>query len=204
MSDWYYLRDGGQFGPMPWAELWRQGQSGELRPSDLVWREGMPEWRTAASVPSLFPASPPAPAAPAPQRTYAPAPQAVAPQPQAAAAPQSQAATYGQGVPHPAAYPAYPGAKPVPPRSSGDEQLTRWLLPVGRSPWAIAAGYLGLLSFLVVFAPFALVTGIVALIDIKKNPQKHGMGRAIFGIVMGALGSIILGVMLVALAADPS
>ena len=61
MSDWYFLRDGGQFGPMPWEEIWRRGQSGELRPSDLVWKDGMPEWRVAASVPNLFPASQPAP-----------------------------------------------------------------------------------------------------------------------------------------------
>ena len=43
-----------------------------------------------------------------------------------------------------------------------------------------------------IFAPFALITGILAVLDIKKNPEKHGMGRAIFGIVMGTLFSIIL------------
>jgi hypothetical protein len=34
--------------------------------------------------------------------------------------------------------------------------------------------------------------GIIAVIDIKNHPEKHGMGRAIFGIVMGTLGSIML------------
>jgi hypothetical protein len=33
--------------------------------------------------------------------------------------------------------------------------------------------------------------------DLKKHPDKHGMGRAIFGIVMGALGTIGLVVFLV-------
>ena len=199
--NWYYLRDGGQVGPMAWADLWRCGQTGQLRPSDLVWRDGMPEWRTAASVPGLFPASQPAPAA-APQSTYAPAPQS-APQPQAAPYRQAPQPQYAQGAQYPAGYPG--AAQPMaPPGPSGDEQLTRWLLPVGRSMWAIMAGYFGLLSILGIFAPLALVTGIMAVVDIKRNPNKHGMGRAIFGIVMGAIFSIILASMLLAWVAEKS
>ena len=76
----------------------------------------------------------------------------------------------------------------------------RWLLPVGRSGWAIAAGYLGLFSVIPIFAPIALIISIVAIRDIKKNPQRHGMGRAIFGLVMGILGSLGLCMMVVALA----
>ncbi len=77
----------------------------------------------------------------------------------------------------------------------------RLLLPVGRSMWAIIAGYLGLFSVLLVFAPGALICGVLAVSDIKKSRNgptpKHGMGRAIFGIVMGVLGTIGLIVMLV-------
>jgi GYF domain 2/Domain of unknown function (DUF4190) len=185
MSDWYFLRDGGQFGPLSWQDLWRHGQKGELRPADLVWTEGMPEWRTAASIPGLFPASQPPQAQPQP-----------APVPQSAYAPAPQAAPAPAPVPAPQASPYYhqPQASPqhVPQRPIGDDPLMRMVLPVGRSAWAIAAGYLGLLSFLVVFAPLALAAGIFALVDIKQNPHKHGLGRAIFGIVMGALGSIFL------------
>lgn len=68
----------------------------------------------------------------------------------------------------------------------------RMVLPVGRSPWAIAAGYLGLFSLLVLPAPFALATGILALHDIRSDPHKHGKGRAIFGIVMGTIGTLAL------------
>jgi hypothetical protein len=68
----------------------------------------------------------------------------------------------------------------------------RILLPVGRSGWAIAAGYLGLFAFLVVPAPLALVAGILAVIDIRRHPEKHGMGRAVFGIAIGALGTGLL------------
>ena len=60
----------------------------------------------------------------------------------------------------------------------------RLLLPVGRSPWAIAAGYFGLLSVLFVPAPLAVIFALAAIYDIRRHPRKHGMGRAIFGLVM--------------------
>jgi hypothetical protein len=73
-----------------------------------------------------------------------------------------------------------------------DNPEMRMLLPIGRSPYAIIAGYLGLFSLIIFPAPFALIFGILAVRDIKKNPKKHGMGRAIFGIVMGTIFSFIL------------
>lgn len=75
--------------------------------------------------------------------------------------------------------------------------VTRALLPVGRSGWAIAAGYLALFSMLPVFGIGALATGVVALRDIRRNPHKRGRGRAIFGIVMGSIMSLIYLVLLV-------
>ena len=74
----------------------------------------------------------------------------------------------------------------------------RILLPVGRSGYAIAAGYLGLLSPLFVFAPLALLFGLLAIRDIKRNPKKGGMGRAIFGTVMGAIFTLLVIVALLA------
>jgi hypothetical protein len=78
------------------------------------------------------------------------------------------------------------------------------LLPVGRSGWAVAAGYLGLISVLLVPAPFALLTGILAVREMRRNPRKHGMGRAVFGIVMGALFSVLLVLALVGILASMS
>ena len=78
------------------------------------------------------------------------------------------------------------------PADLGEDAAMRLLLPVGRSGWAIAAGYAGLLSPLCVFAPVALVLGLVAIWDIRQHPKRHGMGRAIFGVVMGALFSLVL------------
>jgi hypothetical protein len=79
----------------------------------------------------------------------------------------------------------------------GDDPLMRAILPVGRSGWAIAAGYLGLFAVLMLPAPFALATGVIAIVDIRKHPDRHGMGRAIFGVVMGVLFSAILVALLV-------
>jgi hypothetical protein len=73
----------------------------------------------------------------------------------------------------------------------------RMLIPVGRSAWAIAAGYAGLFAIACFPAPIALILGIVAIRDIKKHPQRHGMGRAIFGLAMGVIFSIVLLVVLV-------
>lgn len=87
-----------------------------------------------------------------------------------------------------------PGPPPLPAQQSkpiGDDVGMRMLLPVGRSGWAIAAGYCGLFAFIGIGAPFALIFGIIALFDIKKSKTtdrpKFGMGRAIFGILTGAI-----------------
>jgi hypothetical protein len=82
-----------------------------------------------------------------------------------------------------------------------DGPLMRAMLPVGRSFWAIVAGYLGLGSVLLLPAPFAIMFGILAIRDIKANPHLHGLGRAWFAIVMGTLGSAALALMMVSMLA---
>ena len=82
----------------------------------------------------------------------------------------------------------------------GDDPAMRLLLPVGRSGWAIAAGYLGLFSICGIFAPLALITGIIGIVDIRSHPHRHGIGRCIFGIVMGALGTALMILALIAMA----
>jgi predicted RNA-binding Zn-ribbon protein involved in translation (DUF1610 family) len=79
----------------------------------------------------------------------------------------------------------------------GDDTLTRMLIPVGRSALAIAAGYAGLFAILFLPAPLALLLGILAIRDLRKHPEKHGMGRAIFGLVSGALFTTLIVVFLV-------
>jgi hypothetical protein len=80
----------------------------------------------------------------------------------------------------------------------GADPLVRALIPVGRTPLSIIAGYLGLGALFCVPAPIALAVGIWAVIDLKKRPGMHGMGRAWFGIVTGAVGTACLLLWLVA------
>ena len=77
-----------------------------------------------------------------------------------------------------------------------DDPGMRLLLPVGRTGLSIAAGYAGLFAVTLVLAPFALFLGILALRDLKARPEKLGKGRAVFGVVMGLLGTIGLLAML--------
>lgn len=93
-----------------------------------------------------------------------------------------------------------PGYYGQPPRPIEDEPGIRWILPVGQSGWAIAAGYLGLFSAICFPAPLAVVCGIMAIRDLRRNPRLSGWGRAIFGLVMGLIGSAGLVMMLVGLA----
>jgi hypothetical protein len=81
----------------------------------------------------------------------------------------------------------------TPPRDRGVEAL----LPVNRTGLAIAAGYAGLFSILLIFAPLALVLGVLALHDLSTKPNVGGRGRAWFGVVAGVLGTFGLLVVLV-------
>lgn len=81
-------------------------------------------------------------------------------------------------------------AAPSAASSAAANPALRMLVPIGRSWLAILAGYLGILSLLLVPAPLALVAGIAALGQLKKNPELYGKGRAWFGIVAGSLGTI--------------
>jgi hypothetical protein len=168
---WYYSEHGRQAGPVAATALREMASSGRLGAQDLVWREGMGNWMPVSTVPELA-ASLPVPAASWP----------VAPPPLPAgfAPPSPRAPIDYRGMPQP-----YP--------STGGDPSMRWLIPVGRSGWAIAAGYLGLFSFFGGFlGPVAVIVSIVAIRDIKRHPDRHGMGRAIFGLIAGILGTFLL------------
>jgi len=72
----------------------------------------------------------------------------------------------------------------------------RILLPVGRSGWAIAAGYAGLFALLVLPAPIALILGVLGWRDIWRSKgtaaPKYGMGRVVFALITGVLGTGLL------------
>ena len=171
-DQWFYSQQGQQRGPVTLDELRALLAGGQVMWSEMVWSAGMVNWSPANQVAALRPP----PSAAAPGNLPPPLP--------------PQAMNYAGPIPRSERY-----------HDVGDDPRMRMLIPVGRSPWAIIAGYLGLLSPLIIFAPFALIVSIIAMRDIKRN-KSHGMGRAVFGLIMGGLCTIAAGVMIVAIIAD--
>jgi hypothetical protein len=50
---WYYSKNGNQLGPVAQGELISKLASGEVSPTDLVWKDGMGDWIPAAQVADL-------------------------------------------------------------------------------------------------------------------------------------------------------
>jgi Interferon-induced transmembrane protein/GYF domain 2 len=50
---WYYSKNGMQLGPVAEEELKAKGISGELLATDLVWKEGMADWKPLGQVPEF-------------------------------------------------------------------------------------------------------------------------------------------------------
>lgn len=71
--EWYIAREGAQHGPLSDIEMRKFVELGHLRPNDLVWRAGFPDWQKGAQV---FPEL----AAPTPVQRPVTAPPAAAPQ----------------------------------------------------------------------------------------------------------------------------
>src|SRR5689334_5205156 len=49
-AEWYYSTNHQQLGPVPVETLRQMLAGGQVRPSDLVWTEGMPQWTPAGAV----------------------------------------------------------------------------------------------------------------------------------------------------------
>ena len=87
---------------------------------------------------------------------------------------------------------------------SHEDRNIKWIMPVNVSGWAIASGYLGLFAVIAIGAPFAVITGILALRDIKLHPGRNGKGRAIFGLVMGVIFSLLYGLLIATMISNKS
>jgi hypothetical protein len=54
MDEWYYTKNNQQMGPVSWDELKQLADSGVLKPSDMVWKEGLVNWVKAEKREGLF------------------------------------------------------------------------------------------------------------------------------------------------------
>lgn len=53
MADWYWMRNGEKHGPVDTAGLKQLAQTGQLQPTDTIWREGLPNWVPASQANGL-------------------------------------------------------------------------------------------------------------------------------------------------------
>jgi len=52
--NWYYSKNGQQVGPVSDFDIQAKAKSGEILPTDLVWKEGMPDWKPLSQMPELL------------------------------------------------------------------------------------------------------------------------------------------------------
>jgi hypothetical protein len=77
------------------------------------------------------------------------------------------------------------------PENNSEAKFVHALVPINRSGWAIAAGYVALFGIIPIgISLIAMILGIIGLIDIKKHPEKLGRGRCIFALIVGAIFTV--------------
>ncbi|HEY1586378.1 MAG TPA: DUF4339 domain-containing protein [Polyangia bacterium] len=72
-----------------------------------------------------------------------------------------------------------------------DDAALAYILPVGRSGWAIAAGYVGLMSLLPMVSYAGIAVSAIAAWQLKRHPEKRGWGRVITGFAISVPMSLL-------------
>lgn len=142
MKQWYYAHQGERKGPVDAGTLQNLYRQGHIRPDDLVWQEGMPDWCKASSVQLL-------------QTTGSSDPQTVSPTTSPA--------------------PILPPV-PVKPQESTLAIVALVSGIISLPGLFICCGFIGLVP---------VITGHLALSEIRKNPSLAGKGIAKAGLIMG-------------------
>jgi hypothetical protein len=162
MADqWYYGKDGQQQGPVDEATIKSLLASGQLAPSDLVWKEGMANWAAASTLPEFANAAPPAPQYGQPQYGQPAAPQY--------GQPQYGQPQYGPPTGYPMGY-----GQGVDPSKQGK---------------ATTAMVLGIVSIVLCICPLiGLGCGIPAIIVGNGAKDAPNAGQAKAGVICGIVG----------------
>jgi hypothetical protein len=175
VAEWYYTEQGQRRGPVTWEQLRQLALGGQLRPADLVWKNGMAQWSAASSQSSLFEVAPP----PAPL----PPPAAVAPPPPPPAAPERQVSPSAPSKPAPATTTPFPSpaalAKEDPksasakdaPKSAQPSPAPTRAAKRGMSP-AMKLGLLAGCSGVAILGLCCGVAGILYFLSGQSNEEK--------------------------------
>jgi hypothetical protein len=175
----YYVgKNGQQTGPFTLEQVQAKYASGEISPTDLMWKEGTADWKAASEFSEL--------AAPAPSSFPAPGP------------------SFGQPASTPVSTTVLPPSSSIPGAMNTGYPIPG---PVGprQNPMAITGMVLGIVSILTVCCcygfPFnvaGIVFSIIGLTQINKDPiNQLGKPLALTGLILSIL-SIVLVVALLA------
>ena len=167
---WKVRHEGREFGPISEAALQALARSGRLKPATLVWREGLPDWTPAGSVPGLL-APPPTPSL-RPRDPVAATPVSERP---ARPSAMSASSTPRSGAAPPAA-PARTAAPPLPARESPEESALAAPWP---RFWARHFDMLITVSFLA-----ALVGAVVPSISDAVAPGSGRLNGQLLGWIL--------------------
>lgn len=101
----------------------------------------------------------------------------------------------------PASTPVPPTPAEQPPVAAVDpnQKALEYLIPINRSGWAIAAGYVALFNFLFITLPvtgtLSVFFAVMGLRDINKHPGRKGKGRCWFAIISTAVIAVLIGIL---------
>jgi len=170
MKDWHCAIGGQKYGPINESELRQWIRQSRLGVRDLVWTEGMDEWKAVADVPGLADALP--------------ASEVIAATPFA----QNPAGMNGGAMPgaQPPIHAGMPGAPQYRPA---------YQRPQETAPGAVASmvcGIIGIFCCGIVLGIIAIVLGNGAHKRIRQRPDLYGGGgMATAGVVLGIIGFIL-------------
>ena len=171
MAEWYYGKEGQQYGPIDEAALRNRIATGEVSGSDLIWTEAMAEWTPLSKV-SQF---------------GGPAPQAGSSEPAEKYLTDDPASPY-----------APPAANPVVPIVGGGVQLAPPTsgLAIASMVCGILSLFFCFCGGMLLGIP-AVICGHMALKQTGSEspgmpPRMGGRGMAIAGLIMGYIGILLI------------
>ena len=181
-SEWHYMLNGEQQGPVTQSQLQQMIGLGNLKSTDFVWKDGMIDWLEIQNVPDLSPPQPnpqdPMPQQPMMQQPMMQQPMMQQPMMQQGTAPLANSAfctSCGQAIAKEAPMCPHCG---VPNKSHGGVSGTS----------ALVLGIISLIAWLIPIIGLPVsISGIV----VSCRRMKVSMGLAITGLVFSILGLIL-------------
>ena len=190
MGEWYYILNGQQVGPVTVEMLKKLAADHLLAPTQLLWRDGMTDWKPASTVEGIFDrnaapaaakpaAAKPAPAKPAPAKPAPAKPKAAPAEARETKAASTTTATETKPAssrPREAkpASTSSTSSKPAPAAVQKPVEPVEYAAPPPRSVGLIVGGYVCAGLALLLFWPAGIVGIIIGRMLVKRHEHTHG------------------------------